>query len=91
VQTLTITFTGLNELGAQVTSQSQTISLAASATGGTQILNSDVINGKGAFVARYIQVKVVVNQNGATTPAPKIHQIRVGLTDRARQRDRNAS
>lgn len=90
-QTITVTFTGLNERGDQVTSQSQTIALNASAVGGTQVLYAQVINGDGAFVARYIQVRLVVNQNSATQPAPKIHKVRVGVTDRARQRDRGST
>lgn len=91
--TFAITFFGFDELGDQIESSTQTLTPNATPEGGTQVLRTHKINGTGAFVARYVQVRIVVagGATGPTTPAPKIHQIRIGITDRNRTPNRDSA
>lgn len=83
---ITVIITGFNELGDQIAARTVTFTLNAAGEYGSQVLRQQVLSGdesQGTFIAKYIQVTVAATSN--TGPAPKIHAIRLGITERAQQ------
>lgn len=85
--TVVVTLTGFNELGQQVSAPATTFTLNPTSNAyGSQVLLQQVLGSAGAqgtFIARYIQVKIVAT--AASGPAPKIHGIKLGFREAARQ------
>ncbi len=87
--TITVTLTGFNEAGDQIASRDIVFSGGVAGTDyGSQVTVKQPVASpdttQGTFVARYIQIKVVAT--AASGPAPKIHKISLGTTERNRQR-----
>lgn len=76
--TIEVTLSGFKENGSAVTPVTTTFTLANTAE--PQILREDVLN----FTAQYVSVKIHAEEPITTLPAPKIHQLRIGVRDRAR-------
>jgi len=89
--TIVVTLIGIAEDGTQVSSNATTIVLnATSVVNGTQVTITHLLGTSGAqgtFTARYVQV--LVTATASSGPAPKIHKIDLGVTDRQRQRVNN--
>jgi hypothetical protein len=86
--TIAVTLTGINELGQQV--QSNTMTFTANVTSpaaGSQVTIKQNVSAsagvQGAFTAKYVQVRVVAT--AASGPAPKIHEILLGVREDKRQ------
>lgn len=82
--TIAVTLTGINEFGQQV--QSNTMTFTANVTtpaAGSQVTIKQNVSAsagvQGAFTAKYVQVKVVATASSG--PAPKIHEILLGVRE----------
>ena len=82
IATVTVTLTGVNHDGSEVspaTPVSVTFSIPATGSDRPVLLRKDILRN---FNAMYVQVRIVASGNGG--PAPKIHQLMIGTTDRQR-------
>jgi len=86
VTTVTVTLTGFDEKGDQVSSVPTVFSLNASGEYGSQVRLRNIVTNnvaQAAFTARYVQVLVTASADSG--PAPKIHSIKLGVREDKRQ------
>lgn len=84
--TVTITLTGFDQNGDQVSAPAVVFTLNATGEYGNQILRQQIVSADGtqaAFVAKYVQMKIVATSS--TGAAPKINYVRLGVTERQNQ------
>lgn len=79
--TIDVTLSGFDERGAAVTPVTTTFTLANTVE--PQVMRKDVAAN---FQAQYVSMKIHALDPISTLPAPKIHQLRLGVKDRAQNR-----
>lgn len=77
--TMTVTLTGYNQDGSSVTPVATTFTIPVNQN--PQLLYKYITPN---FLAEYVQVRIQMNSNLSTDQAPKLHNIRFGVSERAR-------